>query len=129
MIKILHLPRVFSTLCFIFILACGNDEDPKPTPKPKEKSKEAKITEFQFVGENQKASIEGLNITYTFPYGKDITNLKANITISAKASIKPESDPKKGINYTNPVKFTVTAEDGITKQEYTVRVNSRKNKQ
>ena len=115
--KLLQLPYIFLMPFFIFILACGGDDEPK--------SKEAKISKFQFTTDGSKpATIKGTNITYTFPYGANVTNLKASITISDKATISPK--PEEARSYTKPVKFTVIAEDGTT-QEYTVTVSVAKN--
>lgn len=71
------------------------------------------------------ASIDGTDITATVPAGSDITNLVATFTSS------PTSTTKIGLvnqisgttanNFTNPVVYTVTAEDGST-TNYTVTV-------
>jgi hypothetical protein len=51
--------------------------------------------------------------------GVDITNLSPILTISDKAKISPASGVAQ--DFTNPVTYTVTAEDG-SKQAYTVKV-------
>lgn len=52
------------------------------------------------------------------PYGTDVTALKPTITISGE-SVSPASDVAQ--NFTNPVKYTVTAANG-DKKEFTVTV-------
>ena len=83
-----------------------------------EKSNKAEITSWQFL--SYAAAINGTNISIVLFHGTDITNLKAIVKKSAGASISP--DPSTPQDYTNPVKFTVTAEDGKTTKTYTVTV-------
>lgn len=58
------------------------------------------------------------------PRGTDITKLSPVATISPKATVTPESITPQ--NFTSPVTYTVTAEDG-TKQVYTVKLTAKKN--
>ena len=60
--------------------------------------------------------ITGTNISITVPYG---TPLIPIITVSDRASVSPESGVVQ--TFTSPVVYTVTAEDGTTK-DYTVAV-------
>ena len=46
--------------------------------------------------------------------------------ISAGASIEP--DPKKALDYTRPLSFVVTAEDGTSIKTYKVKVNIEQDK-
>ncbi len=50
----------------------------------------------------------------------DVTNLTPTITVSEGATINPESE--EGIDFSNPVVYTVTGDDGIITQEWTVNV-------
>ena len=59
-------------------------------------------------------------ISLSFPFGTDITNLAPTIILSDKATIFPQSSTYQ--NFTNPVIYEVTAEDGTT-QNYTVTAN------
>ena len=106
-------------LAFLFfgllLLSCSKDE-----PK---KSNEAKIISWKFG--DKTATIKGTDISITLPIGTDAANLKATAIISAKASISP--DPTKTQDYTKPIDFVVTAEDGTTKQTYKVTVTVAKN--
>lgn len=85
------------------------------------KSTEAKITSFIFESLSPKitANINETTKTITaeVPYGTNISSLSPTIKISEDATISPNTPQ----NFTNPVKYTVTAEDG-TKIEYTVQV-------
>ena len=106
-------------LIFVFLFfasfSCSKDET--------KKSNEAKIISWKFG--DKTATIKGTDISITLPFGTDAANLKATAIISAKASISP--DPKKAQDYTNPINFVVTAEDGTTKQTYKVTVTVAKN--
>ena len=96
---------------FFYLLSC------KPTITRK-KSNEAEIKTFTLAG--KKATINGKDISFeSFSYGSDVTGLTATYTISKGATIKP--NPSTATDYTSPVTFTVTAEDG-TKKNYKVTV-------
>ena len=88
-----------------------------------EKRKEKKITGFRFG--SLSPSVEAVvdegsrQITATLPSGTDISALAPSISISAGAQVVPESEVKQ--NFSKPVVYTVTAEDGST-QAYTVTV-------
>ena len=106
-------------LVFLFfgllLLSCTKDEQ--------KKSNEAKIISWKFG--DKTATIKDTDISITLPIGTDASNLKATAIISAKASISP--DPTKTKDYTKPIDFVVTAEDGTTKQTYKVTVSVAKN--
>jgi len=59
-------------------------------------------------------------ISLTVPDGTDVTKLIPMITISNKASISPNNNIAQ--DFTSPVTYTVTAEDG-SKQNYIVTVS------
>jgi hypothetical protein len=64
------------------------------------------------------ATITGTNISIELPYGSDVTVLKPTITHTGESiSIASEASQ----DFTNPVTYTVTAQDGSTKV-YTVTV-------
>ena len=75
------------------------------------KSSEKEILSFRFTNPDVAADIrsEG-RIEAEMPYGTDLTNLTPIITISDKATISPISGEP--VDFTNPVTYTVTAEDG-----------------
>ncbi len=98
------------------LVACNNDDDDGPTL-----SREAQITQFIFTSLTppDTATISGTNITASVPAGTDVTALTPTITVSTGASVQPASGTAR--DFTNPVTYTVTAEDG-TQQTYTVTV-------
>ena len=63
--------------------------------------------------------ISDTTITVTMPFGSSVDKLIPVIEVSAKATIDPASEVEQ--NFKEPVLYTVTAEDGSTK-EYTVIV-------
>ena len=75
-------------------------------------SSEKKILEFKFASPAVEAVIteSAKTIVAVVPEGTDITGLVPIITISDKATVTPASGSK--VDFTNPVDFTVTAEDG-----------------
>ena len=74
------------------------------------KSSEKEILSFRFVSPNVEASIEYKNIVAIMPSGTDVTNLVPVISVSDRASVNPASGEPK--DFTQPVSYTVTAEDG-----------------
>ena len=75
------------------------------------KSSEKDITEFSIEG--TAGVISGTNISITMAYGTSVTSLIPTIKISDKASVSPASGVAQ--DFTSPVTYTVTAEDGSTK--------------
>lgn len=59
-------------------------------------------------------------VTAAVPFGTDITALVPTIEVSGGATIDPASDV--ALDFTSPVTYTVTAEDGIEEQVWTVTV-------
>lgn len=74
------------------------------------KSSEKDILSFKFVSPNIEASIDDKNIVAIMPSGTDVTNLVPVISASDKATVNPASGEPK--DFTQPVSYTVTAEDG-----------------
>jgi autotransporter-associated beta strand protein len=64
------------------------------------------------------ATINGTNITMLVPGGTDVTHLAPTYTVSPGATGSPVSGTTN--NFTSPQTYTVTAEDGITTQQYLV---------
>jgi len=104
--------------CASFLaFSCSDDDNDEP------KSNEKQILEF-LVGDKE-ATIDqtAKTITLALPSGSDLTKIKPVIKISEKAAVNPATDTEQ--NFTNPVKYTVTAEDG-TQQEYTAIITVSK---
>ncbi|HOW29680.1 MAG TPA: GLUG motif-containing protein [archaeon] len=83
-------------------------------------SSEKEIIYFTINDTNGTIDINNNTITFSFAYGTTITNLTPTIVISEDATISPESGVAQ--DFTNPVNYTVTAEDESTKI-YTIIVN------
>jgi len=86
-----------------------------------EKSGAKRITDFSFTSPSAEGVIDqtAKTIAVTVPSGTNVTALAPTIKVSAGATVNPESGAAQ--NFTNPVKYTVTAEDGTT-AEYTATV-------
>ncbi len=88
---------------------------------------EAFITKFIIAGQVGETEVNDNNgsITILMPYGSNLTKLPPIIELSDHATVVPTSDVEQ--NFTSPVTYTVTAEDGLTTKEYTVTVNHADN--
>ncbi len=84
------------------------------------KSSEKDFLTYSINGVQGSISTANNTITLTLPAGTDLTNLTAVYTTSAKSSVTSGAAT---VNFTNPVTYTITAEDGTTKV-YTVKVTS-----
>ena len=84
-------------------------------------SDEKEILSFRFVSLNVEAFAEsdGKTLVAVVPSGTDVTSLVPVILISEKATINPGSGVP--MDFTNPVSYVVTAEDG-SQAEYSVVV-------
>lgn len=89
-----------------------------------------KITSFKFNSPAANGTISGNNIAITVPSGTNVTNLVATFTNSLSSSVKVGTTTQvSGVtanNFTNPVTYTVTAQDGTT-ASYTVTVTVSNN--
>jgi len=101
------------------------EPDPTPNPDPviPTLSSDKLITSFNFMGLTPVSvgSIDNINkmINLRVPYGTDVKSILPSIEISNKSSVIPTSDIIQ--DFTKPVTYTVTAEDGST-SIYTVIV-------
>ncbi|MUP37171.1 DUF5018 domain-containing protein [Labilibaculum euxinus] len=117
--------KFYKSLAFILAMFlftnCDKDEDIV------QKSKLKQITEFSITTSagNLKAVINEFKISITVPKDVNLSSLTPTIKISAKSQIFPLAD--KVQDFTKPVTYTVTAEDG-SKQDYTVSVEIEKSK-
>lgn len=92
---------LFVALAALMLLAsCGKE------------SSEKKILSFKFAAPAVEATIseEAHTIVAVVPTGTNVTGLVPIITVSEKATVVPASGTV--VDFTNPVDFTVTAEDG-----------------
>ena len=84
----------------------------------------ADITSFVVQGQSKEAIIDEDTVVLTASgHTVDIKNLAPTIMTSPKTSISPASGVPQ--NFTKPVKYTVTTEDGLTKQ-YTVSLTAER---
>ena len=88
-------------------------------------SSEKSISSFAFSGLTPEVDgivdNTGYTVNLTVPSGTDLTTLTPTIVVSDNATISPASDVAQ--DFTNPVTYTVTAQDGST-QNYTVTVTT-----
>jgi hypothetical protein len=93
----------------------------QPTP-----SKDTKVADFKIVlaGTTYNATTQADgSLLFTVPYGTDITKLKLSFALPAGAKSVPASGSE--LDFTEPVIYTITAADGVTKQTYTVIVKAQ----
>lgn len=110
---------LFSCFTLLSILSCSDKEIVK-------KSSEKKITSFGFALTTQlNASIDSVTnkITATLPIGTDLTKLAPVIEVSALSVVSPASGSVQ--DFSKPVSYTVTAEDGSTRI-YTAQITALK---
>jgi hypothetical protein len=89
-----------------------------------------KINSFKFNSPAATGVITGNNIALSVPAGTNVTNLVATFTNSLSSSVKvgatTQASGTTANNFTNPVTYTVTAQDGTT-ANYTVTVTVQSN--
>lgn len=121
--------KLIATIICSFLISCSSDDDGGTNPPQETLSDEKQITGFQFllsenpITMNVLAEIdeEAESIFAILPGNSLKTALIPQISVSDKATINPE-----GIqNFSNPVTYTVTAQDGSTKT-YEVTVVTEK---
>jgi len=109
------------TLLFLFIISCKSDDNIEVI-----RSDQKQITVFTILADQNDTLNENISATLSLsdsnrmikaivPNGTDITALEPSIKISKNATISPEGKQ----DFTNPVVYVVTAEDG-SKLTYTV---------
>jgi hypothetical protein len=80
------------------------------------------INSFNFASPATTGTINNTNhtVALSVPYGTNVTSLTPTIAVSTGATISPTSGTAE--NFTSPQTYTVTAQDGVTTQAYTVTV-------
>ncbi|MEE9362776.1 MAG: hypothetical protein V3U92_09275 [Cellulophaga sp.] len=113
---------IFLTIT-IFTSGCSNDDDTEPTILNNQKQ----ITSFQFLASENSVLTNNIvttinqsnnTISASIDGAINITALLPKIEVSPKASISPSGS----LDFTNPVTYTVTAEDG-TKATYSITLS------
>ncbi len=107
---------IAALMSLFFISSCGDDDD-GPTL-----SNAAEITSFVINSVNGTINASAGTITVDFTEVTDVTSLTPAIAVSTGASVAPASGVAQ--DFTNPVDYTVTAEDGTTQKTWTVTVNT-----
>ncbi len=83
-------------------------------------STETNITSFTLASVAGTIDGSAHTVAVTVPFGTDVTALVPTITLSAGATVDPASGVAQ--DFTSPVTYTVTAEDGTTTQPWVVTV-------
>lgn len=83
---------------------------------------ETSITSFDFASPAVTGTVDNTahTVALTVPYGTAVTSLTPTIVLATGATISPTSGT--ATNFTSPVTYTVTAQDGTTQQTYTVTI-------
>lgn len=122
---------IYAFCCSFILFSCSKNGDPVVEVK---KNTEKSILSFGFtkadnptLNQDFNGVINGNIISFSMPVSVDITALRATFTCSAKAIVKVgtivQQDKISINNFTSPVLYTVTAEDG-SNQTYTVTIVS-----
>lgn len=96
---------LFFVLLTFVIVSCSDDNEVA-------KSSENQILNFK-IGELEKVNPTG-DFEFLMPFDTEVTKLKPEIAVSEKATISPKSGQEQ--DFTNPVIYTVMAENGTTRQ-------------
>lgn len=116
---------ILSAACLI--MACSKDDDGGTPSLINEKQ----ITSFQFLSDDNAALSDDISgvinestkaVTVIVPFSTNVTSLTPEVGVSTGASYSPEGAQ----DFTSPVIYTVTAEDGST-VTYTVSVTIEEN--
>lgn len=100
-----HFKILFFVLLTFVIVSCSDDNEDA-------KSSENQILNFK-IGELEKVNPTG-DFEFLMPFDTEVTKLKPEIAVSEKATISPKSGQEQ--DFTNPVIYTVMAENGTTRQ-------------
>jgi len=107
--------RIFKNLTLILATVIMFNSCEKEKDIEKEKSAEKEILAFSVSSTDGDINEREHTISISLPYGTDVSALQASISISAEARIYPKT--VKAQDFSSPVTYTITAEDG-SKQDY-----------
>lgn len=113
---------IFATTLLLLTACSKNDgaSTPGPLNEPKKLSSKKQLISFRFTGiENNSVTVEipaeideaNKAIRAEMPPGTDITNLEPEVEISGKAIYEPTGTQ----DFSSPINYTVTAEDGTSR--------------
>ncbi|WP_202613983.1 DUF6242 domain-containing protein, partial [Silvanigrella paludirubra] len=110
---------------FILVVSCF-----PIIPEPKPPLQHPNINEFSIPSQIS-SSISGNNVNVVMPFGTNLTSLVATFSLSAGASAKINGTTQVSTttanDFTNPVTYTITAQDGVSNNSYTVTVTNASN--
>ncbi len=106
-------------LCFLLIVGITISCSKKEEVVPKSTGKAITAFGFNALSPAVAGTVSGNSIAATVPFSVDVTSLVPTISASSKATVSPATGVTQ--NFSNPVTYTVTAEDGST-ATYTVTV-------
>ncbi len=104
---------------FLTLLSLGCNKDDDPVPQEIIKSMEKELISFSFLSSNNKVIsadvVTSINtiaktVTASLPSDTPLTTLNPTISVSPKAIVSPMGPQ----DFTNPVTYIITAEDGST---------------
>ena len=101
-------------LMVLAVMFCMNACDVEKEPYIQGAESEKFIYKFEMNGIVGTIDEDAKIVVLDFPAGTDVTHMTPTISISAYATIEPESGVAQ--DFTNPVYYTVTAMDGTTAQ-------------
>ncbi|MBD2754032.1 LamG-like jellyroll fold domain-containing protein [Spirosoma validum] len=104
-------------LCLVFV-RCSVTPNTPQLPKSSTKTFTDPIVDG-LSGASSMYDASTFTYTVTVPFGTDVTALKLSFIFPTKATAKPTSGSVQ--NFTNPILYTITAEDGSA-QTYTVKM-------
>lgn len=107
--------RIFKNLALILATVIMFNSCEKEKDIEKEKSAEKEILAFSVSSTDGDINESEHTISISLPHGTDVSALQASISISAEATIYPKT--VKAQDFSSPVTYTITAEDG-SKQDY-----------
>ncbi len=111
---------LFLALALFTFNSCSSDSDEVVRETPKSSDKDIFSFTFIWDGVELPVNFDDTSLSIVFPALSDVTKLVPTIDVSDKATIEPKSGVAQ--DFTNPVTYTVTAEDG-SKKEYVVTVS------
>ncbi|NTW05440.1 MAG: hypothetical protein HGA27_04925, partial [Peptococcaceae bacterium] len=85
------------------------------------------FTAFSLSGVEGTINGNAHTVSVNLPYGSEVSNLAATFSLSDGATIKvgaaPQTSEVTSNDFTNPITYTITAQDGVSQQDWTVTCN------
>lgn len=100
-------------MALLVVQGCGGDSSNKSSNAKDLSSFAFEASKNSGLAADAAGTITDTSIAVTLPSGTVVTSLTPTIAVSANASVSPASDAAQ--DFTSPVTYTVTAQDGSTK--------------